>query len=365
MGFFEDLQQILSDFETSILEDVQKEVQAELSIIAEKPVEDYVVPYMNVQNINGSLFDMNGYPLTKIPDDSRNPASLDNGTLRFHEGKLQNVIDGEWKNVSENLCDYTYCENTIEGGQWLGVFTLNTSDGNLKAFGNSFYKTSDTIQPSNGWMDFLKVTCKSPIFNHAPFKEIMIATSNENGEIVSYGIYDLLPEFVGKSWYELLNLPNTSKGTKITGKRKAQWGNTGWVYNNDRDGNNSWKCEFTDPGTNEELRINWYADGGAAKYSKENDTLNYVHITTGLGDNDTTGHGGYEHCFSGIGGHHERPAGSWNTSFDYAGYSEYCDLKSRFGTNAISPDDGNGYAVYKDNCFNGSVITRNVSIFVR
>ena len=68
MGFFEDLQQILSDFETSILEDVQKEVQAELSIIAEKPVEDYVVPYMNVQNVDGVLKNMNGDNLRTISD---------------------------------------------------------------------------------------------------------------------------------------------------------------------------------------------------------------------------------------------------------------------------------------------------------
>jgi hypothetical protein len=60
MGFFEDLQKILVDFETSIMAEVKEEIAAEFAIMEEKPSSEYVVPYMNVQNIDGYLKDMDG-----------------------------------------------------------------------------------------------------------------------------------------------------------------------------------------------------------------------------------------------------------------------------------------------------------------
>ena len=60
-----------------------------------------------------------------------------------------------------------------------------------------------------------------------------------------------------------------------------------------------------------------------------------MRLTTGMGDpNGPSGDGGYSHSYSGLGGHHERPAGSYVLNFDYAAYTEYCDTPVYMSPNA-------------------------------
>ena len=84
MGFFEDLQKILVDFETSIMAEVKEEIAEEFAIMEEKPSSEYVVPYMNVQNIGGNLVDMDGNPITASTKESYDIIWND-GFYQYHE----------------------------------------------------------------------------------------------------------------------------------------------------------------------------------------------------------------------------------------------------------------------------------------
>jgi len=58
MGFFSDFQKILLDFEATIMAEVKQEIETKMAAVQEKPVSEYILPYMNMQNVDGILKDM-------------------------------------------------------------------------------------------------------------------------------------------------------------------------------------------------------------------------------------------------------------------------------------------------------------------
>jgi hypothetical protein len=247
-----------------------------------------------------------------------------------------------------------FCDMSIEAGGWVGIMTIKASDGIRWDWGNAIW-TNDTAYGSNS--TFYSAAHKSNVWRHfSNWTEIMVLNHN-TGSANSLGRYELLSAYNSYSFYDLLMLPNTNYGTKITGTRLYQWGDSGWTSNPNRGGDNSQRCEFTDSGTvnSRELRINWRSNGPSGKYSLAGDTYNYVHFTTGQGDPSQYGSGGYEHSYGGIGGQHER-GGYWYY-YDYSGYAEYCAQPMKF-----TSDVGRGGTTCSDS---PSVVNRDVSIFVR
>ena len=187
---------------------------------------------------------------------------------------------------------------------------------------------------------------KSAAFNTVSgFGEVMIRV-HQGGTEKSRGRWEMLGGYETSTFNDLMNIPQSSSGTKITGNRVFQSGDTGVTNNELRAGDSRAKCEFTDSFGGYELRVNWFGSGSASKYTKSNDTINYVRLTTGLGAPEN-GHLGYEHSFSGFGGHHERPAGSYLYDFDFSVYCEYCGNPPIATNNMSRPcTDGAAHRLY-------------------
>ena len=58
MSFFDDFKKILVDFEATIMAEVKEEIATKMAAVEEKPVSEYILPYMNMQNVDGVLKDM-------------------------------------------------------------------------------------------------------------------------------------------------------------------------------------------------------------------------------------------------------------------------------------------------------------------
>jgi len=239
-----------------------------------------------------------------------------------------------------------YCNMTRSGGGWLGVMNLDAQTSGTKHYWNdtNWWLADSTAGSAS---TFLASDNKAQSWkNFTNFAEIMIMV-HKKSSYRSHGTWTLLSAYEPSSMYDLLNIGNTTTGTKISGNRTGQGGNTGHVNNPNRDGNSNWKCEFTDSVGGYELRVNWVHSGSGAKYSSTNDTKSWVRLTTGMGDpNGPSGSGGYSHSFSGLGGYHERPSNDYITNFDFAAYTEYCDtpnsgVMTGNYTGPIRGNDGN------------------------
>lgn len=289
-----------------------------------------------------------------IPDGSSAAAAATSAVSILNNGWSKGNTT-YWLKDASGVPYETYCNMTTAGGGWIGVMNIDTNNGNNHHWGDtSWWQGNNTTTPSGGWVNFLTDHAKSQAFNNVPFSEIMVMTHQE-GTFKAYGRWQLISPYANNyTFLQLLNIGATAQGTKITGSRIAQSGSTGYTNNPARPGNSSLLCEFTDAYGGYELRVNWYGDGNSqSKYSCNNDTVNYVRLTTGIGDPTASGCMGYEHSFSGFGGHHERPRGQYNIYFDFEAYTEYCDTPTYFSQNA------------GQQCAQGSYLNIDGAIFIR
>ena len=67
MRFFDDFNKILQDSKKTIKNEVKSEIENKLKKVQSKPVSNYILPYMNVQNVDNILVDMEGKDL-KVND---------------------------------------------------------------------------------------------------------------------------------------------------------------------------------------------------------------------------------------------------------------------------------------------------------
>ena len=205
---------------------------------------------------------------------------------------------------------------------WVGIFNIEGNSGTNAHFTSAWWDNSTGGTLASFFTSQVKTSAYVDL-NGIAYTKILIIT-HQNGTILASGEWDILAGYKDMSMgYLLNNTANNINGTKITGQRVKQLGSTPFINNTAREGNSSLKCEFTDSVGGRELRINWNGSGSNSKYTVSNDTLNYNKLTTGLGAPEY-GHEGYEHTFSGIGGHHERPPGQYVYDFDFAPYFEYC-----------------------------------------
>lgn len=289
-----------------------------------------------------------------IPDGTSSAAAASSAVSILNNGWSRGDTS-YWIKGSTGSAFETYCNMSVAGGGWIGVMNVDTNDGvNHSWYDTTWWQGNNTTTPSGGWSSFLQNSAKSNAFNDfTAWTEIMVMTHQE-GTYKAYGRWQLLSGYNGYTFYQLMNLANGAQGTKITGNRVAQSGSTGYTNNPNRPGNSSLLCEFTDAYGGYELRVNWYGDGNyQAKYSQAGDTVNYVRLTTGIGDYYASGDMGYPHSFSGFGGHHERPRGAYNMNFDFEAYVEYCDTPTYFSSDA------------GQECGQGSYLNIDGAIFIR
>ena len=288
--------------------------------------------YPRMEMINGrepSISELvNGFERSRVSAPAKNALDHYADGYRYNGVYPINPTGTEEMNV--------YCDMLTDGGGWMGIINIDGDSGNNRHWGDtSFWQGANTYGSASS---FLSAETKTQAYEYVTdFSEIRI-TTHSGYTIKGRGIWTVLPEHQSKSFKELLNLPNTRSGTKITGNRTFQTGTAGTTNNPERSGNSNLLCEFTDAYGGYELRVNWYGDGDAfAKYSTTNDTVNYVRLTTGIGDNYGSGNMGYSHSYSGFGGHHERPRGSYKYDFDFGVYTEYCGIPPVATTNQSIP----------------------------
>jgi len=58
MNFLDNFKKLLADFETTIMAEVKVEIEKKMAETQSKKTEDYLLPYMNMQNVKGELKDM-------------------------------------------------------------------------------------------------------------------------------------------------------------------------------------------------------------------------------------------------------------------------------------------------------------------
>lgn len=267
------------------------------------------------------------------------------GVFWIHDGTPANAYEA-------------YCNMSVESGGWIGLLTIDGDSSNNRHWNDTTFWQSTTLV-NNGISNFVTAESKTSAFNtRNAFTEIMLVVHDSTGNLLSYGVWDMLSAYQNQSFQSIMSIGNSNTGTAITEARKTQYGSTGHTSNLDRNNSNDWHCEFTDPVGGYALVVNFQGTTSTSKYTVSNDTTNYVRLTTGLGSSSYGSTVGNEpHSFSGLGGYHHRQG--WTDYFDYAAYLTYCGRRDAM-TNHPQPNQSGTYC--------GDVVTylnRNISIYVR
>ena len=91
MGFFSDFKKILVDFEATIMAEVKEEIETKMAAVQEKPVSEYILPYMNMQNVDGVLKDMDGASLSIDKIDGKSFSEIVNLFNNNYVNKNQSI----------------------------------------------------------------------------------------------------------------------------------------------------------------------------------------------------------------------------------------------------------------------------------
>ena len=248
MGFFEDLNKILADFETTILAEVQAEVQSELEVIADKPVEDYVVPYMNVQNIDGVLKDMNGNDLSVNKLEGKTLTELVNiingpGKTPYNPVKnadeilkeIENPIDDFYYIETQNGVKKTYCifENN-KGYMLIGKFADSAKDS-----------VRSTISTDDVSINDQNSTIFSCNFGEFACNEIrFIGTNSIENNWKNNRTIDFIHGIDGKPWKDVwcyIGNPEGERADQVTGDDATNGARYGYYCTYCEDGRGRWK----------------------------------------------------------------------------------------------------------------------------
>jgi len=152
MGFFDDFKKILVDFEATIIAEVKEEIEAKMTEAEAKPVSDYILPYMNMQNVDGTLVDMNGKDLkvNDITDELKlslgismgYPKVFTKGIAAHGYGDTHNGMGNAdkvdtstdiisrigWTSASRNYCGAAVSNNFESGYAYSGLNNVSPTD---------------------------------------------------------------------------------------------------------------------------------------------------------------------------------------------------------------------------------------------
>jgi hypothetical protein len=244
------------------------------------------------------------------------PAGTDCATLRA-QGKPSGAytLDPNGGDAADAFTGW--CDMATEGGAWMMLMNLESQDSTLHAFGDTNFWLGATTEgtAANAYTAGFK---SAATVNTGEYDQIMIYMHN-NGLFLGYAIYDVLPQYRNTPWYTLMG---STSNTMITGARVMQSGASGANTNcctTNRTGD-----PFVDAQNGEPLVLNQQANANGPWGL---DTLTSVRITTTAGSGNWT----YAHTMAGLGGHHERPAGSYVTNFESSPIMAYCNPTVAYG----------------------------------
>jgi hypothetical protein len=234
--------------------------------------------------------------------------------------------------------------------------SIRTNDGTNHFWGDTtWWQGANTVGTPSAWYN----DCKTGVFQYMTgFTQILMLSYSGNGTYRAHARWSFISPYNNGSYTfrSIMNIADNSNGQNvITGSRQVQSGSTTGATINTQRPQTSWGCEFIDNGSGcgQALLVNWNGANTGAKYSYWNDTVNQIRISTvNRGD-------GYGHTFaSGVGGHHERPPGSYPSYYEYEPVHAYCDPPYHFGTDGYNYQQS-GY------CSQGSAIDVSIAIFLK
>ena len=242
-----------------------------------------------------------------------------------------------------------YCNMVDAGGGWTLLVNLKSSTQTTHYWNDTTFWTSPSTEGSVARP--FNQGYKGDAFSKVAFKELMVYMHNA-GTLVAYGTYDVLASYQTQSLQQLLG---SVSNTVITNPRKGQYGNSGAIGN--CCGETRWGDPFVDAQNPDAVILNQqYNSSGPWGV----DTVTYNRISTIAGN----GNYSYPHTLSGLGGHHERPAGSWVTNYQSSPIMSYCQPGTGYGPGASANIVGN--LATAGNCpGTPSYLPRDHAIYVR